>query len=544
MTFKLSYRMFHILVQTICVVVAIGLACLCVHKYCLDDDLAEINFQTFNDQEHAIYPSITLCFMGPDIFLKNKLKRFGSSISQSKYSNFLQGIIWDDTMRDIDFDEVTINIKDYLEGVIISSAGDNARHCSPNFHKILKHFSVPGCINTTDHEDFPPNTFQFYVSYRDYHTKCFSMDVPFKQGSKLNRLRLFIRNKIFPTKVDDQYVFEKNFGVFLHYPRQLFRSPIRKLYQNVQNGSLLKVMKFKMQNIEVLIRRNKPSRECNQNWKKDDDRILFKIVRAIGCEPPHWKLNVEDDLKIKENITKCSEMRKMQLFSRHSPLAYLIPNINFLNNLSPPCHDVTQSLYEYKEDAWNKEEFKGLDVEANFFEINLAFPSSVYKEIVQIRAYGLQSLVGYIGGYIGMFLGIGLSQLPSLLMKVYKKMKKSKPKLEGTLRKCTLKRRGSGCYSNAAIVLKKQPSNTCQQVLECSSSMSNGTERRIESFHFRQVSNTSLKPRKDVVGSLSMNENKIQTEEVLQMRISRLEEQLDYICNSINDKIQDDIEVI
>ena len=53
MTFKLSYRMFHILVQTICVVVAIGLACLCVHKYCLDDDLAEINFQTFNDQEHA-----------------------------------------------------------------------------------------------------------------------------------------------------------------------------------------------------------------------------------------------------------------------------------------------------------------------------------------------------------------------------------------------------------------------------------------------------------------------------------------------------------
>ena len=142
MTFKLSYRMFHILVQTICVVVAIGLACLCVHKYCLDDDLAEINFQTFNDQEHAIYPSITLCFMGPDIFLKNKLKRFGTSISQSKYSNFLQGVVWDDTMRDIDFDEVTINIKDYLEGVIISSAGDNARHCSPTFHKILKRGSL------------------------------------------------------------------------------------------------------------------------------------------------------------------------------------------------------------------------------------------------------------------------------------------------------------------------------------------------------------------------------------------------------------------
>ena len=536
--------MFHILVQTFCVVVAIALACTCVYKYLLDDDLAEINFQTFNDQEHAIYPSITLCFMGPDIFLKSKLNRFGKSISQSKYSNFLQGLIWDETMHDIDFDEVTIDIKDYLEGVIISSAGDNARHCSPNFHKILNHFGVPGCSNTTDPEDFPPETFQFYVSYRDYHTKCFSMDVPFKQGSKLNRLRLFIRNEIFPTKVNEQYVFEKNFGVFLHYPRQLFRSPIRKLYQNVQNGSLLKVMKFKMQNIEVLIRRNKPSRKCNQDWKKDDDRILTKIVRAIGCEPSHWKLNSEDVANANLNITKCSDMRKMQLFSRHSPLAYLVPNIHFLNNLPPPCHDVTQSLYEYKEDAWSKEEFKGLDVEANFFEVNLAFPSSVYKEIVQIRAYGLQSLVGYIGGYIGMFLGIGLSQLPSLLMKLYKRMKKSKPKLEGTLRKYTIKRRGSGCYTNASIVLKKQPSTTCQQVLECSSSMSNGTEARFESFHFRHVSNSLLKPsRKDVTESPNNKENKVKSREDLQNRIARLEEKLDYICNSIDDRSQDDIEV-
>ena len=544
MTFKLSYRMFHVFVQTLCVVVAIALACLCVHKYFLDDDLAEINFQTFNDKEHAIYPSITLCFMGPDIFLKDELKRFGKSISQSKYSNFLQGVVWDETMRDIDFDDVTIDIKDYLEGVIISSAGDNARHCSPNFQKILNHFQVPGCINSTDPDDFPPETFQFYVSYRDYHTKCFSMDVPFKKGSKLNRLRLFIRNKIFPVQVNEQYVFEKNFGVFLHYPRQLFRSPIRKLYQNVQNGSLLKVMKFKMQNVEVLIRRNKPSRKCNQNWKKDDDRILSKIVRAIGCEPPHWKLDSDDDVnKNKANITRCSDMRKMQLFSRHSPLAYLVPNINFLNNLPPPCHDVTQSLYEYKEDAWSTEEFKGLDVEANFFEVNLAFPSSVYKEIVQIRAYGLQSLVGYIGGYIGMFLGIGLSQLPSLLMKLYKRMKKSKPKLEGTFRRYTIKRRESGCYKNASVVLKKKQSTTCQQVLECSSSMSNGTDGQFESFHFKDMSNSLLKPRKDVNGCPAVKENKIQTREVLQLRISRLEERLDYVCKSIDDHVENDIEV-
>jgi hypothetical protein len=552
--FKMSYKVCQICVQAICILVAIVLTCLCVHKYCLDDDLAEINFQTFNEKEHAVYPSITLCFMGPNIFLPNKLKRFGKGINETNYSNFLQGLIWNETMRDIDFDEVTINIHDYLEGVIISSAGDNARHCSPNFQKILKHFSVPGCINgTTHHEDFPSNTFNFHVSYRDFHTKCFSMDVPFKEGTKLNRLRLFIRSQIFPQTINEQYMFEKNFGVFLHYPGQLFRSPIRKLYKHIQNESLLKVMKFKMQNIEVLIRRNKASQKCNELWKKDDNRILDKIVRAIKCEPTHWKLDSSDILKNRNNVTICSNKKKMQLFSRHSPLAFLIPNINFLNNLSPPCHDVTQSLYEYKEEEWSKEEFKGLDVEANFFEINLAFPSSVYKEIVQIRAYGLSSLVGYIGGYIGMFLGIGLSQLPGVLMNTIKGMKKSKPKLEGTFRKYTIKRRSTNtrCYNNSSVTLKKQTTNTCQQVLECSSAL-NGQEGHLLSIptevnqvssEFKPVKKSCLKPRKDVITSAIDDENKIQTREDLQMRISKLEDRLERISNSLNDKIEDESKV-
>ena len=73
--------------------------------------------------------------------------------------------------------------------------------------------------------------------------------------------------------------------------------------------------------------------------------------------------------------------------------------------------------------------------------------------------------------------------------------------------------------------------------------MSNGTEGRIESIQFIDVSNTSLKPRKDEVASPSVKENKIQTREVLQKRISRLEEQLEYIYNSIQDQVQEDIEV-
>ena len=146
MNFKLLRR----LIQVFCVLITIVLSCLCFHKFFLDDDLAQVNFQTFNDKEHAIYPTITLCFMGPYIFLEKKLKTLGEGISGRSYSNFLQGLTWNDEMQQIDFDNVTLNIEDYIEGVLISSSGDSAQLCSPNFQKILNHFSVPGCVNTTD----------------------------------------------------------------------------------------------------------------------------------------------------------------------------------------------------------------------------------------------------------------------------------------------------------------------------------------------------------------------------------------------------------
>ena len=539
MAVKLTFKLFHLFVQSMCVLVTVVLACLCFYKFLLDDDLAQVNFQTFNDNNHALYPSVTLCFMGPSIFLEDKLTLLGEGINARNYAHFLKGLLWNNTMSEVDFDDVTIKIEDYLEGVIISSSGDNARHCSKNFHKILSHFSVSGCVNTSHYEDFPTNTFNFYVSYRDYQTKCFSMDVPYIKGSKLNRLRIFIKSHIFPQFIDKEYVFEKNFGVFLHYPRQLFRSPIRKLYQNVQDQLLLKVMKFKMQNIEVLIRRNKPSQKCNEDWKKDDVRILRKIASGIGCQPPHWKLAPLNTLKKNLKVTKCSDKKKMQLFSRHSPLAYLVPNIAFLNNLPPPCQDVTQVLSEYKEDQWSKEEFKELDVEADFFEINLSFPSSVYKEIVQIRAYGFQSLVGYVGGYVGMFLGLGLSQLPTLLMKAMKRLRKSKPIVENVT---PYKTEHQGSNSDADALKKietqlvtGQKSGECDEIL-------NDVDFKFDSCSLNELTIKTGLPLSD---SVDANKNPFkefghtQTGKSAQERISIIEQKIEWLYSFLiarNDK--------
>ena len=51
--------------------------------------------------------------------------------------------------------------------------------------------------------------------------------------------------------------------------------------------------------------------------------------------------------------------------------------------------------------------------------IKVNFLSGHFKEIKQIRAYNVQSLIGNAGGYIGLFLGYTLKEMPSFLKMIY-----------------------------------------------------------------------------------------------------------------------------
>ena len=51
--------------------------------------------------------------------------------------------------------------------------------------------------------------------------------------------------------------------------------------------------------------------------------------------------------------------------------------------------------------------------------IKMNFLSGHFKEIKQVRAYNVQSLVGNAGGYIGLFLGYTLKEMPFFLKILY-----------------------------------------------------------------------------------------------------------------------------
>ena len=404
------FKILHGFFRFFCTSTTIVLTGICFHKFMKNDDLAQINFPTYHQKEHAIYPTLTLCFMGPNIFVEDKLYAYKKGYNSTSYASFLSGEYWMKDMMDIDFDNVTLDIEEYLEAISITSSENQTiyKHCSSNFQLILQELMGYKCLEKSN------ATKPFLISFKNHQTKCFSISIPFDQYNKVQNLRLFLKSSIFPQQLHEDFKFDKNFGVFVHYPQQFFRSPIHKLYQKVQNDSNLSVLNFKLFNMEVLRRR----KNCNDKWN-DDDKILEKTINVVGCKPPHW------DTSSKES--KCT--RPNQIRSYNLPFVEWIPNVpsmKFLDDLPPPCQDILEIHYEYSETNWDKAEFAGLDVETDFFEVNLAFPSPTYKEIIHVRAYDEESLMGYVGGYIGMFLGLGLLQVPELLQAALKTLRETK----------------------------------------------------------------------------------------------------------------------
>ena len=101
----------------------------------------------------------------------------------------------------------------------------------------------------------------------------------------------------------------------------------------------------------------------------------------------------------------------------------------------PPCTEVKKMEVSFDEkdgeenkNAFNNEfynQFKNAaGSDKDWFIVHLHFWSLVdFKEIKQVRAYTIESVVGNSSGYIGFLMGISVSQLPYAIFGVYSKLK-------------------------------------------------------------------------------------------------------------------------
>ena len=92
----------------------------------------------------------------------------------------------------------------------------------------------------------------------------------------------------------------------------------------------------------------------------------------------------------------------------------------FLANVTAPCDQMktvtftVQDLPQSENDSYKKD----------YAKIYFIFKSAAYKEILHVRAFDIESLVGNMGGYIGLFLGFAIWQLPDGIRIIVKLLEK------------------------------------------------------------------------------------------------------------------------
>ena len=350
-----------------CLIATIAMNVLCVREYLKNDDIAEIDFKTFNSDDDLIYPSVSVCIINP--FIQKNLNNYGKGIDAPSYRKFLLGDYWDPRMLYIDYDNVTVPLIDNL-----IEYGVQYPNYTWNWYNKERIF--PEAWNTP------------YISYRNADVKCFAMDISYRKDMQILRFGVRLKSKIFHNEIRPQYKANKQgFAVYLHYPQQFVRSYFAGIGKwNWQSREDKKgpekkggyAMDIMIQNINVIIRRDKPRQAapCDGNWLMHDNTVWKKQIIASGCRHPLWKYDT--------SIQFCSNKEQLK--------KAVPPDFEDIGLHPVSCRRIEKLQFDYNENDLDDETRKR--IKGYWFELSIRFGDSIYKEITKVRKFDYQSLIG------------------------------------------------------------------------------------------------------------------------------------------------------
>ena len=359
---------FHFLAVTTVIVYAAS----SYNTFSANDDLCEVNFKKFHVDQESIYPSISLCFNAP--FLEDRLKAYNSLINASEYEKFLLGRS-DDLGRfsSIPYENVSLQDNDIFT----------------DFERYYK----TEISNSSKERNISIQSWAWFIGIM----KCYTYNVPYEQGMLSSYINITFTNNVYPENKRPSDGWKKGgFHVFFHYPKHFSRSlTTNKRYWPTKTGSKKYSMRFYMKEMEVLRKRHKDTAECS-DVVEYDDWLIDNITKTVNCFPPYWK-NAG-------NVSICTNtydlLRARKVFH----------DVFYVGSeYHPPCKEIRKLDIEY-EDPDDVH-----DVPENHTQITVYFRNNFYKQIIQVRAYTLMSLVGNVGGFVGLLLGYALVQLPGLI---------------------------------------------------------------------------------------------------------------------------------
>ena len=296
----------------ICLCATVCLSIYSISRFCKNEDVTMVQMSKYHSSEDRIYPSFSFCILPP--FLEKEFDKYeDDGINVSSYSQFLKGEIWNESFLQINYDNVTISLKDNM---------------------IFSYYV------TQDGKRFNWNPV-FHVSFRSPYRKCFTIDAPYIDMELLWYFGIYINNNIFPSGARDQH---NTIYTYLHYPGQRFTA-----YYTVKTDWILREnltksyrIKYNIKNVNFIVRRNKSKDPCFENWKSYDEYIMDTIMLEAACRPPHWTSS--------KNFPLCNNATQMAKFARQPTTAFVV-------SLNPPCKSIDRLDYTYLEDYWFPESY-------------------------------------------------------------------------------------------------------------------------------------------------------------------------------------------
>ena len=149
-------------------------------------------------------------------------------------------------------------------------------------------------------------------------------------------------------------------------------------------------------------------------------------MSTLQCRPLPWVSNGE-----LPNCTTKEQMKKLRTL--HIAAASYHKGQNPENKsleIYPPCLEIGNVQIDYMDVELDLNAYSALileliqkirnnDYRSNYIGVRIDYWSLLmFKEIKQIRAYNLQSLIGNTGGYVGLLLGYTILELPFLIIKL------------------------------------------------------------------------------------------------------------------------------
>ena len=438
---SLPFQTFVNLFSFTCILASGSLIVYCTWQYCKNEDFSVVRFAEYNHRKNDIYPGITLCLR--DDYIKESTF---SPFEQKMYKSFIGGrkILKSDREKrayldrrsnrkpnpianrpksiTADEEEIISNFTSKLEHIYINNDVKNINDFL-SFGTMATYRSGWSAYHYATNKSFQKEKWvsNYYLSFSPSHKRCWTFEPPIKSNDIMLSYSVMFNKSIFYGRWRPPY---KRFEIRLSYPGQQLTSPARKYDWGKNESKNDYTMKFEIQNIVVMKRRNKLTANCEENWKQNDNILIEKMASDFKCLLPHWSLNSTYPLCLGQQIPR------------------IAMKFGQIRNSKPPCQAIEKILYTYEEiaglenfvgyfgcpsDKCILEKMKRERINFNhsdIIQVMITFQGGTYMEITQTRAYDGQSLIGNAGGYVGLFLGVALIQLPTAFKNIFQMLKK------------------------------------------------------------------------------------------------------------------------